>query len=157
MKKVLIVLALLALVIVPVAAENVAAIGGEAGYPASGVTLNYNIDKKWDGYVTLGVWYGHGFEAVAGMQFRVGGFNIEKAEFDINLGLQAGAVIGRDYLKVIAAGTGSISWDFSIEKTDWTLYLRLGAGAGILVKGGEEGKVTAGFDMTGALGLVYHL
>ena len=73
MKKVLIVLALVALAIVPVAAKGVAAIGIELGQP-TGITFDYKIDNKWDGYVTGAFGFGSQsyIDVVVGGQYQAG-------------------------------------------------------------------------------------
>lgn len=157
MKKVLIVLALVALAIVPVAAKGVGAIGLELGSP-SGVTFNYDINDKWDGYATIGFGF-IGDQTVrfaVGGQYKVAEFNIEKAEFDVNVGLQSGATIylgDNVYFGVPILATGAVSYDWTWKDVgDFTAYIRLGLGIG-LVFGDSVG---AGFDGAGALGCVYH-
>ena len=157
MKKVLIVLALVALAVVPVAAKGVAAIGLEAGSP-SGVAFTYDIDDKWDGYATIGF----GFIGDQTVRFAVGGqykvtdFEIGKAEFDVNVGLQTGASIylgDNVYIGIPVLATGSIDYDWTWKDVgDFTAYFRLGLGARFAFADGFG----IGFDGAGALGLVYH-
>lgn len=153
MKKVIIVLALVAMAVLPIAAKGIGAIGVEAGYPATGVTFDYKIDNKWDGYATVGLNYGGALQVVVGGQYKAAEFKIEKAKFDVNVGAQAGAMISSSVV-VLANVTGSISYDFKIKDLgSFTTYLRLGIGAGIAI----SSSVTAGLETCGALGLVYHL
>ena len=159
MKKVLIVLALVALAIVPVAAKGIGAIGLEAGNP-SGVTFDYKIDNKWDGYATIGFGFvgGNYLDFVVGGQYQAGSFEIGKAEFGVNVGLQAGGILWfgeNGGFGVSVRGTGSVSYDWTWKNVgDFTAYIRLGAGVGIGFAGDHAG---AGFSFSGALGLVYHL
>lgn len=156
MKKVLIVLALVALVLVPVAASNkktISGIGGEAGYPAAGLTVTFDFSEKLDGYATAGYWYGGYAEVLAGAQGKIADFKIGDEVFDVKLGGLVGAQIGGS-LRLIVAFTGAVSYDFSINNNaDFTAYLRLGPG--VSFRFGEEQLIHA--DFVGALGLVYHL
>jgi hypothetical protein len=154
MKKVLIVLALVALAIVPVAAKGFG-IGLEAGNP-SGVTFAYDIDEKWDGYATVGFAFASGaLDAVVGGQYEVANFEIGKAEFDVNVGAQAGIFTNFKSLGIAVRGTGSIDYDWTWKDVgDFTAYLRLGFGVGIGLTGDSAG---AGFSWSGALGCVYYL
>lgn len=155
MKKVLIVLALVALTIVPVAAKGVAGVGLEAGNP-SGITFSYKIDNKWDGYATVGfAFVNKALDAVVGGQYKVTDFQIGKASFDVNVGLQAGIFTDFTSFGVAARATGSVSYDWTWKNVgDFTAYLRLAGGVGIGVSG-DYAK--AGFSWAGALGLLYHL
>jgi len=156
MKKALIVLALVVLALVPVMAKGATAIGGEAGYPASGVTVNFDVNDKIDGFATVGFWYAGGLEAIVGGQVRIVDFNIDKAKFFVSVGAEAGGLISfKDGVstKVIVAATGSLNYNFSIEKADFRTYLRLGPGVSFTFNDG----VKPAFDFIGALGLVYYL
>ncbi len=154
MKKVLIVVALVALAIVPVAAKGFG-VGLEAGNP-SGVTLAYDIDEKWDGYATIGfAFVGGGLDAVVGGQYEVANFEIGKAEFDVNVGLQAGVYTNFKSLGLAVRGTGAIDYDWTWKDVgDFTAYLRAAFGVGIGLTGDYAG---AGFSWAGALGCVYYL
>lgn len=162
MKKVLIVLALVALVLVPVAAKGAAAVGGEVGEP-TGVTFCFKGEKGSNLYVTAGAYLG-GYaylDAAAGMEFKVAEFNIDKAKFNVNVGGQVGANIGLhkdyQYFAIAVRGTGSVSYDFSINNSsDWTAYIRLALGARFKISGEADGSFNP-FSWAGVLGLVYHL
>ncbi len=158
MKKALIVLALIVLVVVPVMAKKGAtAIGGEAGYPATGVTFRFDMNDKLNGFATAGFWYYGGIEALVGAEYKVAQFKIGNEDFYVCVGGEAGAMVAfnKDVkAKVIAAAEGSLNWDFTINNNaDFTVYLRLGPGVGFTFK--EDG-VHIGPDFIGALGLVYY-
>ena len=161
MKKVLIVLALVALVLVPVAAKGATAIGGEFGEP-TGITFRYDMEDKWDGYATVGgsFWGSHGYlNAAVGAEIKVADFNIDKAKFNVNVGAQVGFdfSFNKDYAytAIAARGTGSVSYDFTINnKSDFTAYIRLGLGARFKLSGEADINL---FSLAGVLGLVYHL
>ncbi len=158
MKKVLIVVALVALAIVPVAAKGVAAVGLELGQP-TGITFDYKIDEKWDGYTTVAFGFGSTsyIDAVVGGQYKITDFNIDKAKFDVNVGVQGGALIylgDASGVAIAIRGTGSVSYDWTWKDVgDFTAYLRLGLGYAIALSENARG----GFSWAGALGLVYHL
>ena len=158
MKKVLIVLALVALAIVPVAAKGVAAVGLELGQP-TGITFNYDIDKKWDGYATVAFGFGKAsyINALVGGQYKVTDLQIGKADFDVNVGLQAGALFWFGEAKgvsIAARATGAVSYDWTWKNVgDFTAYIRLGIGYGFAISDGAKG----GISWSAALGCVYHL
>ena len=161
MKKVIIVLALVALAIVPLAAKGAAAVGVELGQP-TGITFRYDMDGKWDGYATVAFRFGSKSAAIAaaiGGEYKVTDFNIEKAKFNVNVGIQSGAYIGigdnSGHITVPVLGTGSVSYDWTWKNVgDFTAYIRLGLGIAIGL-GTDGGGL--GFGFAGALGLVYHL
>ena len=158
MKKVLIVLALVALVLIPVAAKGAATIGGEVGYPM-GITFGFKGEKGTNLYITAGFAPGAQayIDAVAGMEFKVGEFNIDKAKFNVNAGAQAGIDFWLgDYnaMAIAARGTIGISHDF--EKIDWTIYFRAGVGVRFKIAGNEDAKVNL-FSESFVIGMVYHL
>jgi hypothetical protein len=166
MKKAIVIIALIAMIIVPVAAKSILpssekggfAVGLELGQP-SGITFDYKIDSKWDGYITAAFGFGSNsyIDAVLGGQYKVTDFNIDKAKFDVNVGLQAGALIYLGNANGIALafrGTGSISYDWSWKNVgDFTAYLRAGVGYAI----GLSESVSSGITFNAALGCVYHL
>ena len=166
MKKAIVIIALIAMIIVPVAAKSILpssekggfAVGLELGQP-SGITFDYKIDSKWDGYITAAFGFGSNsyIDAVLGGQYKVTDFNIDKAKFDVNVGLQAGALIYLGNANGIALafrGTGSISYDWSWKNVgDFTAYLRAGVGYAI----GLSESVSGGITFNAALGCVYHL
>ena len=166
MKKAIVIIALIAMIIVPVAAKSILpssekggfAVGLELGQP-SGITFDYKIDSKWDGYITAAFGFGSNsyIDAVLGGQYKVTDFNIDKAKFDVNVGLQAGALIYLGDANGIALafrGTGSISYDWSWKNVgDFTAYLRAGGGYAI----GLSESVSGGITFNAALGCVYHL
>ena len=157
MKKALIVLALVVLALVPVMAKGATAIGGEAGYPASGFALNFDFSDNVDGFATVGFWYDGGLEALIGGQVKVLDFSIDKAKFFLSVGGEAGVLFGftRDAgIKVVAAGTVSLNYNFKVDNARFRTYLRLGPG--VSVKFNNEGTKFAP-DFIGALGLVYYL
>ena len=158
MKKVLIVLALVALVLVPVAAEKATYVGGEIGYPM-GVTFGFRGEKGTSLYLTAGAGYGRTtyFDIVAGMEFKVGEFKIDTEVFNMNAGVQAGIDLwlgDPSAMAVAVRGTFGISYDW--KKIDWTTYTRLGLGARFKVAGGDEAKFNP-FSWSFVLGMVYHL
>ena len=159
MKKALVIIALIAMVVVPVAAKkSVGAIGLEAGAP-SGITFNYDLEDKWDGYATVGFGFvgGQYIDVVIGGQYKVDDFKIDKAKFDVNVGLQAGADIflgESSGFAITVRGTASVSYDFKIKDVgDFTTYLRLAGGVGI----GLGNEVNIFPSWVAALGLVYHI
>ncbi len=165
MKKAIVIIALVAMIIVPVAAKSVLptqkssfAVGIELGQPA-GITVNWDIDSKWDGYVTAAFGFGSPYyiDAVLGGQYKVAEFKIDKAKFDVNVGLQAGANITLgDNPSVLLAfrGTGSISYDWKWKDVgNFTAYLRGGAGYAVSLSKDVAGK----FSWNAALGCVYHI
>ena len=158
MKKALIVIALIVLALVPVMAKDGFALGIELGEP-TGVTFGYKVDDKWDGYVTAAVGFGKVsyLDAVCGAQFKVTDFKIGKAQFDVNVGGQAGINLlfgDANALAIAVRGTGSVSYDWTWKNVgDFTAYLRLALGARIKVSG--EASLDT-FSWAGALGCVYH-
>ena len=158
MKKALIVIALIVLVLVPVMAKEGFALGIELGEP-TGVTFGYKVDDKWDGYVTAAVGFGKVsyLDAVCGAQFKVTDFKIGKAQFDVNVGGQAGINLlfgDANALAIAVRGTGSVSYDWTWKNVgDFTAYLRLAFGARFKVSG--EASLDT-FSWAGALGCVYH-
>ena len=158
MKKALIVIALIVLVLVPVMAKEGFALGIELGEP-TGVTFGYKVDDKWDGYVTAAVGFGKVsyLDAVCGAQFKVTDFKIGKAQFDVNVGGQAGINLlfgDANALAIAVRGTGSVSYDWTWKNVgDFTAYLRLALGARFKVSG--EASLDT-FSWAGALGCVYH-
>lgn len=158
MKKVLIVLALLALVIVPVTAKAAATFGGELGYPM-GVTFGFKGEKGSNLYVTAGAGLGNPLylDIVGGFEFKVGEFKIESETFNLNAGAQAGVDLWLgDYnaMAVAVRGTFGISYDW--KNIDWTTYFRIGLGARFKVSGSEDFKINP-FSGSFVLGMVYHL
>lgn len=159
MKKVLIVLALVALAIVPVAAKGVAAVGLELGQP-SGITFRYDMDGKWDGYATVAFRFGTPttIAVAVGGEYKVTDFNIDKAKFDVNVGIQSGAYLMFADKKVSVAipvlATGSVAYNWTWKDVgDFTAYIRAGIGAAIGIGDG----VATSFAWGAALGCVYHL
>ena len=95
------------------------------------------------------------------MEFKVAEFNIDKAKFNVNVGGQVGANIGLhkdyQYFAIAVRGTGSVSYDFSINNSsDWTAYIRLALGARFKISGEADSSFSP-FSWAGVLGLVYHL
>ena len=157
MKKALIVLALVVLALVPVMAKGATAIGGEAGYPASGFTINFDLRDNMDGFATIGFWYAGGLEALVGGQVKVADIKIDNAKFFVSAGAEAGIMFGfgNDVrTKVIIAATGSFNYNFKVDNANFRTYLRLGPG--VSFKFDSEGAKPA-FDFIGAVGLVYYL
>ena len=158
MKKALIVIALIVLVLVPVMAKEGFALGIELGEP-TGVTFGYKVDNKWDGYVTAAVGFGKVsyLDAVCGAQVKVADFKIGKAQFNVNVGGQAGINLlfgDANALAVAVRGTGSVSYDWTWKNVgDFTAYLRLALGARFKVSG--EASLDT-FSWAEALGCVYH-
>ena len=166
MKKAIVIIALVAMIIVPVAAKSVLpstqkggfAVGLELGQP-TGITFDYKIDSKWDGYITAAFGFGgNGYiDVVAGGQYKVTDFKIDKAQFDVNVGLQAGAdiVLGDNGgVRLAFRGTGSVSYDWTWKNVgDFTAYLRMGIGYAIAL----SDSVAGGLSWNAALGCVYHL
>ena len=166
MKKAIVIIALVAMIIVPVAAKSVLpstekggfAVGLELGQP-TGITFDYKIDSKWDGYITAAFGFGNVsyIDAVVGGQYKVTDFNIDKAKFDVNVGVQAGVniLLGENSGFALAIrGTGSVSYDWTWKNVgDFTAYLRAGVGAKIAL----SDSLTSGLSWNAALGCVYHL
>ena len=166
MKKTIAIIALVAMIIVPVAAKSILptqksslAVGIELGQP-TGVTVNYDIDSKWDGYITAAFGFGSDsgyIDAVLGGQYKAGEFKINKAKFDVNVGLQAGAIINLGQsagVRLAVRGTGSVSYDWTWKNVgDFTAYLRAGVGPAINFASG----VNVGITWNAALGCVYHI
>jgi small basic protein len=167
MKKAIVIIALVAMIIVPVAAKSILpdsnkggfAIGIELGEP-TGITFDYKIDSKWDGYITAAFGFGSNsgyIDAVLGGQYKVTDFKIDKAKFDVNVGVQAGALIylgDASGIAIAARGTGSISYDWTWKNVGkFTAYLRAGVGYAI----GLSESVSGGVTFNAALGCVYHL
>lgn len=159
MKKLVIVLALVALVLVPVAAaKNVAAIGLELGLP-TGITFDYKLDNKWDGYTTIAFGFGSVsyIDAVIGGQYKFSDFKIDKMQWDLNAGLQVGVNLwlgDNNGLGLAFRGTVSASHDWTWKDVgDFTIYLRGGIGYAVAL----SGNFTGGISPCLALGLVYHL
>ena len=161
MKKVLIVLALVALVLVPVAAKKATYVGGEIGYPM-GATFGFKGEKGTSLYVTAGLdvfslgkqIYG---DVVGGMEFKVGEFKIDSEVFNMNAGLQAGLDYwAGDYkaMAIAARITFGISYDW--KKIDWTTYFRAGLGVRFKISGSDDATVSL-FSDSFVLGMVYHL
>ncbi|MBP5552263.1 MAG: hypothetical protein J6X41_02675 [Spirochaetales bacterium] len=161
MKKVLIVLALVALVLVPVAAEKATYVGGEVGYPM-GVTFGFRGEKDWNLYLTAGLdvfslgkqLYG---DVVGGMELKVGSFEIGSEEFNMNAGAQVGLDFWAGDYKAMAIsvrGTFGISYDW--KDIDWTTYFRAGLGVRFKISGSDDAKVNL-FSDSFVLGMVYHL
>ncbi len=164
MKKAIVIIALVAMIIVPVAAKSVLptknsgfAVGLELGEP-TGITFDYKIDSKWDGYITAAFGFGSNsyIDAVLGGQYKVTDFKIDKAKFDVNVGVQAGALIylgDASGIAIAARGTGSISYDWTWKNVgDFTAYLRAGIGYAIALSESVSGGIT----FNAALGCVYH-
>ena len=166
MKKAIVIIALVAMIIVPVAASSILpnsdkggfAIGLELGEP-TGLTFDYKIDSKWDGYITAAFGFGKDsyIDAVLGGQYKVTDFKIDKAQFDVNVGVQAGALIylgDASGVAIAVRGTGSVSYDWTWKNVgDFTAYLRAGLGYAIALSDGLAGGIT----WNAALGCVYHL
>ena len=158
MKKTIIVIALVVLALVPVMAKEGFTLGIELGDP-SGVTFGYKINDKWDGYVTAALGFGKNLylDAVAGGQYKITDFNIDKAKFDVNVGAQVGVNVmfgEASALGIAVRGTGSVSYDWTWKDVgDFTAYLRLALGARFWLT--NEPSLSM-FSWAGALGCVYH-
>lgn len=166
MKKTIAIIALVAMIILPVAAKSILptqksslAVGIELGQP-TGVTVSYDIDSKWDGYITAAFGFDSDsgyIDAVLGGQYKAGDFKIDKAKFDVNVGLQAGAIITLGEgggVSLAVRGTGSVSYDWTWKNVgDFTAYLRAGVGPAINFASG----VNVGITWNAALGCVYHI
>ena len=165
MKKAIVIIALVAMIIVPVAAKsvlptsgnNVSAIGLEIGLPGvTGITFDYKIDSKWDGYATVAFGFGNGtyINALVGGQYKVTDFKIDKAQFDVNVGLQGGANIYIGDVSGVALafrGTAAVSYDWNWKDLgDFSAYLRAGFGYAI----GLSSGVSGGFSWNVGLGCV---
>lgn len=160
MKKVLIVLALVALAVLPVAAKKgIEAVGVEVGEP-TGITILFPIEnKKLDGYATAAFRFGstNSVDVLAGGQYEVTTFKIEKAKFGVNAGLEAGlsVILGEGGgVGVSGRGTVSVDYDWTWKNVgDFTAYLRAGLGYGVRFSSDVSGAIS----FCAALGLVYHL
>lgn len=160
MKRILIVLALVAMVIMPIAARGNFSVGLEAGQP-SGVTFGYQINDKIDVYLTGAFGFGsrNFVDEVIGAQYKVTSFSIKGIDFDVLAGAQVGAA---QYFKndtmgggvaLVARATGAVAYNWTWEKVgDFTAYLRAGIGA----RFGLSGEAKTGLSWNAALGCVYH-
>lgn len=157
MKKVIIILALVALAIVPLAAKGVGAIGLELGQP-TGITIRYDMDGKWNGYATGAFRFGNtsAIAIAVGGEFKVSDFNIDKAKFLVNAGIQSGVYIWTgdvSGLSIPVLGTVSVSYDWTWKNVgDFTAYLRAGLGYAIGIGENISGEIA----FNAALGMVYH-
>jgi len=165
MKKTIAIVALVAMIIVPVAAKSVlptsknsVAVGLELGQP-SGLTVAFDINEKWDGYITAAFGFGSSnyIDAVFGGQYKVAEFKIDKAVFDVNVGAQAGInfVLGDNRGFMVAGrGTASVSYDWTWKNVgDFTAYLRGGVGYRVAL----AENLNSGISWNVALGCVYHI
>ena len=152
MRKFFIILALVALVMLPVMAGSFA-IGLEAGMPA-GVTVDYQVSDKTDIYTTAAFGYvGKTYiDTVVGIQRKVANFSIKSATFDVLAGIQAGMLfyVG-DYkgADLVARLTGTVAYNWN----KFTAYLRGGIGGRLELT--NEAKI--GLSWSAALGCTYHL
>lgn len=158
MKKVFMIIALVAMIMLPAIAKTGLAVGLEAGEP-SGVTVAYKVNDKWDGYATVGFGFigGNFIDAVIGGQYKVTEFTISSAKFDVNAGAQVGTLIFLGDAKGVAIAarvTGQVAYDWTWENVgDFTAYLRAGIGAKFILSGDNAG---VGLSWNAALGCVYH-
>ena len=157
MKKIFIVLALVALVVAPVVAKGNFAVGLEAGQP-SGITFGYQINDKVSAYATGAFGFGSTsyIDAVVGGQYKVYEFAIKNANFDVLAGGQVGALFylgDASGVALAARATATVAYDWTWEKVgDFTAYLRAGIGA----RFGLSGEAKTGLSWNAALGCVYH-
>lgn len=158
MKKIFIVLTLVAIVFLPAVAKSNFAIGLEMGQP-SGVTFVYSINDKINVYTSTSI----GFRKTpyidihAGYQNMIASFNIKETKFNINGGVQVGGIFctgdSSDILLTVK-GIASISHSWSLETSgDFTAYVRGGIGAGFKIKGRGN---NVNLDWTTVLGCIYH-
>ena len=154
MKKFFIILALVALVMLPVVAGNFA-VGVEAGMPA-GVTVDYQVSGKIDVYATGAFGYVGGtyIDAVIGGQYKLTTFSIKDANFDVLAGLQGGALFylgNTNGVSLTARATATLAYNWN----KFTAYLRGGIGAKYGLSGSDAKKFSLGW--SAALGCVYHI
>lgn len=148
MKKIVFTVLLVFLALVPVFAKDLS-IGLEAGYPASGIVVDYTLDNKTDVYGVLGFNYNKAVQLIVGGQYL-----FTKIDAGNGIAVKGGVQIiprfffSANSFNLAALGTVSLGYDFS---ENFSSYLRLGAGVGIAVS--ENFKV--GFNYSGALGLTY--
>ena len=153
MKKIFAIVLLIALALVPVFAKSeFFAVGLEAGYPAAGVTVNYDIDSKWDGYATASFDYRGAITVAVGGQYEVTKLEIESVKLPVMVGLQVVPTVAvkTGTFSLQALATGAVNYDFSIDDFDFTAYFRAGLGLGIVFGG------TPKFAYGAALGCVYN-
>ena len=152
MRKFFIILALVALVMLPVMAGSFA-IGLEAGMPA-GVTVDYQVSDKVDIYTTAAFGYaGKTFiDTVVGAQYKITSFSIKDVNFDVLAGIQSGMLFyvgdfkGADFVTRL---TGTVAYNWN----KFTAYLRGGIGGRLEL----TDKAKIGLSWSAALGCTYHL
>ncbi len=157
MKKALFVIALIALVVVPVAAKGIETIGLEVGEP-TGIVAGYSIDKTWNGYTKIGLGFisGNKLDIITGAEYKIAEFKVEREKFDINVGGQTGLRInlGQTSVEMPLYATGAIAYDWRWKDVgSFTAYIRLGFGLSLQFKDNFS-VVPAG---NGVIGCVYHL
>ena len=159
MKRFIVIIALIAMLIVPAAAKGSFAIGAgiEAGQPM-GITVDYQYSDVTDIYAVGGFGFGPAnyIDVAVGAQRNVTGFSIKDAWFDVSIGCQLGALFYFNDAKTFALDsrvTAALSYDWTWKNVgDFTAYLRGGAGLKFDISGGTS--VALAWSST--LGCIYH-
>lgn len=151
MKKTLIILALIAMVIVPVAAVELEdfQVGLEAGYPGLGLTGVYELKDDFDITASVNYNWGKALNIKVGALHDIVAFKVtDNVVFPVKVGAETIVNIAKGNFWVGALALGSVNYDFQIKDLDFTAFVRLGLGLKT-----EKNKYFA-FD--GVLGCVYH-
>lgn len=149
-KKLLTVVALMALVMIPTFAKSSDMSAGLAVGTINGVGFKYKVDKDITAGGTVG------FDVLSGNinieafgLYQVSEFSIEKEDFDVNAGLGAAANVplsGGDF-SLSVLGMGEVSYSFEGD-LPIDLLLRLEPGLGLAF---ANSTVTPGFVFQGSL------
>lgn len=150
MKKIAIAVLLVALAVVPVFAAEGVGVGVSVGYPSTGLSFSY-AQKDFDVIGTVGWNFtDSGYIAVeGGVNYTVTSFYIERAEFDVTLGLAATTWIplnDNNQLGLAVTVPVGIAYDFIDVPLE--IFLRVSPGIRIIPD--------SGFHIGGTLGLLYH-
>ena len=159
MKKFTIVLAVLVLACSAIFAADakVAAVGLEGGYPSAGITADFDINKDFDIYTTLGFGYSGALRLSVGAQYNVAQFKIEKQAFDVLVGAQVSPMFlfAAQSLDIAAYGTAAVSYDFTVKtdsnKLNFNAFIKCALGYEVIIGETFNGR----FDYGVSAGLLY--
>mgnify|MGYP004445184507 FL=1 len=161
MKKAIIIVALVAMVLIPVAAKGVEVkgIGVEVGN-FSGISVQFAVDQKWTGIASGNMMISDSafsFGGSIGATYNYGtvklgkGLNVTK--FPHNAGLICGVYFTKGAIAIVPQALAEVAYDFSIDKLDFEAFLRVSGGASVAI---TDSGVNFGFPVFGAaLGLLY--
>ena len=159
MKKILILTVLLLAAGLPLfASDGIVGVGVEAGYPYSGVTVDFSFNEKWGGYVTAGYGYGYsGFLAIVGSNVKVAEIELNNTNpININVGVQGvlplTTLFRYGLFSMAVHGTVGASYDF--EEIPLTAYIR--SGFGVVLAPVPGYGIICDFSWDAVLGAVYH-